>query len=59
MLNDTTRCYPRTLQEAFDSREWLEHYPNHGAKLADKAVGLTLLVCVIVLILVVALESAP
>ena len=31
-MNDSTRRYPRTLNEAFpqskESAEWLEHYPN-------------------------------
>jgi hypothetical protein len=38
-INDTTRCYPRTLEQAFPSSpeyaQAIEHYPHGGSGLFE------------------------
>ena len=59
-INDTTRCYPRTLREIDPVlyRASIEYFPNHSAK-ADKAVMWACFVGFIVFILAVSFGAQP
>jgi hypothetical protein len=43
ILNDTTRCHPRSMRQAYPGEySAIEHYPRQGHRLVDRA---TLWVC--------------
>jgi hypothetical protein len=51
LINETTRCFPRTSRDAFDDGyQWIEHYKRPTNYFS--VVGILLVVAIVVVLLV-------